>query len=121
MRSRHKPRKSSMTYCCSVLLCCATGVAFAQTSNCKGPAELERAIAAHPSAPGYDALGAYFGQHRQLSCALSAFRSAVRLDGGSWEAHYDLAIALMQHKEVDAAVRELRAASGLKPASEQIE
>jgi len=110
MRCRHKPCKSSMSYCCSVVLCCASGVALAQTPNCKGPAELERVIAAHPSAPAYDALGAYFGQHQQISCALSAFRSAVRLDAGSWEAHYDLAIALLQHKDVEAAVLELRAA-----------
>jgi Flp pilus assembly protein TadD len=97
MHSGHRLSKSLKSYCLSVLLCCAS-VALAQTSTCKGPPELERAIAAHPSAPAYDALGAYFGQHRELSCALSAFRSAVRLDASSWEAHYDLAIALLQRK-----------------------
>jgi anaphase-promoting complex subunit 3 len=82
---------------------------------------LERAIAAHPSAAAYDALGAYFGQQRQLLCAISAFRSALHLAPGSWEAHYDLAIALLGHGDTGQAVRELRAASRLKPGTAQIQ
>ena len=105
----------------AVLCCCDCALAQTQASHCKGPAELERAIAAHPSAAAYDALGAYFGQQNQLSCALSAFRSAVHLAPGSWEAHYDLAIALLQHGDAQQAVRELRTASGLKPGTPQID
>ena len=48
--------------------------------TCKGPAGLEQAIKAHPSAGAYDALGAYFGQRQKISCAISAFESAVHLD-----------------------------------------
>src|SRR5260370_25365324 len=105
----------------AVLCCCDCALAQTQASHCKGPAELERAIAAHPSAAAYDALGAYFGQQNQLSCALSAFRSAVHLAPGSWEAHYDLAIAFLQQGAAQQAVRELRTASGLKPGTPQID
>jgi hypothetical protein len=42
---------------------------------CKGPAELEQTIKAHPSAAAYDALGAYFGQRQKISCAIFAFES----------------------------------------------
>src|SRR5260370_21754793 len=79
----------------AVLCCCDCALAQTQASHCKAPAELERAIAAHPSASAYDALGAYFWQQKQLSCALSAFRCPVHLVPGSSQAPYDLAIALL--------------------------
>ena len=104
-----------------VLCCCSYVFAQPQASRCKGPAALEQAIATHPSAAVYDALGAYFGQQGQLSCAISAFRSALHLAPQSWEAHYDLAIALLQHDDVEQAERELRAASALKPGTPQIQ
>jgi Flp pilus assembly protein TadD len=84
-------------------------------ATCKGPAELEQAIKAHPSAGAYDALGAYFGQRRKISCAISAFESAVHLDPNSWEAHFNLALALLQSNQPTRAVRELRIATHLQP------
>ena len=91
------------------------GAASAQNLQpaCKGPAELEHILTTHPTAAAFDALGAYFGQRHQLSCALNAFHSAVRLEPRSWEAHYDLALAELQHNHVEDALRELRTASSL--------
>ena len=103
------------------LCCCGYVLAQSQDSSCKGPADLERTIATHPSAAVYDELGAYFGQQGQLSCAISAFRSALHLAPQSWEAHYDLAIALLQHDDAEQAQRELRAAAALKPGTPQIQ
>ena len=71
-------------------------LAAQDVATCKGPAELEQTIKAHPSAGAYDALGAYFGQRQKISCAISAFESAVHLDPNSWEAHFNLALALLQ-------------------------
>src|SRR6202171_1662595 len=82
---------------------------------CSGPAELEQAIKVHPSAGAYDALGAYFGQRRKISCAISAFESAVHLDPNSWEAHFNLALALLQSNQPTRAARELRIATHLQP------
>lgn len=91
-----------------------------QQSACNGPADLEHAIAAHPSAPAYDALGAYFAGHHQLSCAIQAFESAIRLAPDSWEGHYDLGIALLSSHDVRRAAHELQSASALKPADPKI-
>ncbi|HMH01852.1 MAG TPA: tetratricopeptide repeat protein, partial [Terriglobales bacterium] len=68
-----------------------------------------------PSASVYDALGAYFGQRNQFTCALSAFESALRLEPNSWEAHYNFGLALLENGKSERAINELRAAVGLKP------
>lgn len=96
-------------------------LAAQDVATCKGPAELEQTIKVHPSAGAYDALGAYFGQREKISCAISAFESAVHLDPNSWEAHFNLALALLQSNQPTRAVRELRIATRLQPGpNEQI-
>src|SRR5258708_6279781 len=82
---------------------------------CSGPAELEQAIKVHPSAGAYDALGAYFGQQPKIACAISAFESAVHLDPNSWEARFNLSLALVQSNQPARAARELRIATRLQP------
>lgn len=104
----------------AVLLAATAASAQSSQTACKGPAELERIIATHPTAAAYDALGAHFGQRQQHSCALNAFHAAVRLEPRSWEAHYNLALALLQNKQADSAIRELRTASTLRPENLQI-
>src|ERR1700757_82038 len=101
---------------CSWLLAVFNTFAFAQVpSDCKGPVELERVLATRPSAGAYDALGAYFGHRQQLACAIAAFEAAVHQDPNSWEARFDLSLALLQKHEPTKAVRELRVAVRLKP------
>ena len=78
---------------------------------CEGPPELEKVIATQPSAGVYDALGAYFGQRQQLSCALAAFETAVQQDPNSWEARFNLSLALLQKHDPARAARELRVAT----------
>jgi tetratricopeptide (TPR) repeat protein len=101
------------------LVCIVCISAVGQTApahpDCQGPAELEKIIRTHPSAGAYDALGAYFGQHQKLSCAISAFESAIRLEPDSWEAHFNLALALLQNHQPEPAARELRIAIRAKP------
>src|SRR6201984_688917 len=82
---------------------------------CKGPAELEQVLATHPSAGAYDALGAYFGQRQQLTCAIAAFEAAVHQDPHSWEARFNLSLALLQRHDPARAARELRVATRIKP------
>ncbi|HYK37819.1 tetratricopeptide repeat protein [Alloacidobacterium sp.] len=108
---------------CSTLAACfllPLYMAAQQPPACKGPADLEQAIAAHPSAAAYDALGAYFAGHHQLSCAVYAFQSAIHLDPKSWEGHYDLGIAYLSNHDSKRAARELQAASALKPNTPKI-
>jgi len=82
---------------------------------CKGPQELERAIQTNPSAAAYDGLGAWFGGRHQLSCAVAAFESAVHLDAHSWEAQYNLALALIEQHNTAAAAQHLSLALRAKP------
>src|SRR5262245_48763828 len=76
--------------------------------KCKGPADLEKAIASAPSADAYNALGAYFAKRGEMPCAMSAFEKALRLDPRSWETRYNRALALMQNGDWKRASRELK-------------
>src|ERR1700736_5827917 len=96
---------------------CVSGSAYASQGRpaCHGPAELEKVIASHPTAASYDALGAYFGERKEFPCAFQAFESALRLEPNSWEAHYNLALALLQSGDRARAVGELRTAARVRP------
>src|SRR5690349_4190101 len=94
---------------------CPRTLAAQKNQNCEAPSELKRVVAKTPSAAAYDALGAYFAQHKQYSCAFSAFQSAIRLEPNSWEAHYNLGLAYLETSDPKRATREFRAAAHLKP------
>src|SRR5712675_975799 len=98
---------------------CSPIIAAQKDPNCKRPAELARALAKQPSAAAYDALGAYFGQRKEFSCAFSAFQSALRLEPNSWEAHYNLGLAYLESGDAQRATREFRSVVRLKPALAQ--
>src|ERR1700681_4667702 len=101
---------------CRLALCVSALIVacFAQNpSTCKGPDSLEEAVRSSPSAAAYDALGAYFGQRGQFPCAFSAFQSAIRLEPNSWEAHFNLGLALLSGANAGRAAMELRTGSHL--------
>jgi len=101
---------------CAWVVQAFSAILFAQMpAACKGPAELEKAMATQPSAGVYDALGAYFGERRQLSCAIAAFEAAVHQDPNSWESRFNLSLALLQKHEPARAARELKVAVRIKP------
>lgn len=68
---------------------------------------LLRSVAAHPTAPGYDALGSLYANAHRSECAISAFQSALKIDPGSREAKYDLALALRLDGKLEQAEAEL--------------
>ncbi|HJY06954.1 MAG TPA: tetratricopeptide repeat protein, partial [Bryobacteraceae bacterium] len=84
-------------------------------AECQGPADIERAVKSHPTADGYNALGAWFGHHHQPACAVSSFAKALTLQPDSWEAHYNLGVAFIQNNQRDRAISELAAAIQRKP------
>jgi len=96
------------------------GLLAQKDSHCEGPPALEKAIAEHPTAAAYDALGAHFAGQSKLSCAIPAFRSAIRLDPNSWQGHYNLGVALLTSGNAKQAAGELNSASKLNPGSAQI-
>src|SRR2546426_1863005 len=110
------PRTLARIALCSWLVHVVTTGLFAQMpAACKGPTELERVLATHPSAGAYDALGAFFGERQQLSCAIAAFEAAVHHDPNFWEARFNLSLALLQRHDAARAARELRVAVRIKP------
>jgi len=111
-----RTRRWARIACGALVLQVFTAILFGQMpAACKGPTELEKVIATQPSAGVYDALGAYFGQRQQLSCAIAAFEAAVHQDPSSWEARFNLSLALLQRHEPAKAARELKVATRIKP------
>ena len=71
----------------------------------------------HPTAGAYNTLGALFAAAGQVNCAIPAFQISLRLDARNWEAHYNLALALLSSGDRARAAAELRAAIREKPDS----
>ena len=95
-------------------------VAALLSSACEGPPALTTAIRTQPTARSHIALGVWFAERKQFSCAIGSFESAVRTEPASWEAHYDLGLALIAAGREQAAERHLRAALPSAPASAQV-
>jgi tetratricopeptide (TPR) repeat protein len=76
--------------------------------NCKRPPELAGVLSRQPSGRAFNALGAYYAQRREFGCAIQAFESALKLEPGSWEARYNLALALLEKGSPRRAADELR-------------
>jgi tetratricopeptide (TPR) repeat protein len=89
------------------------------TSNCHGPTALEKTISEHPSAAAYDALSAHFASQSRFSCAISAFKAAIRLDPDSWQGYYNLGVAMLTSGDAQQAAQQLKTAL-VESGSEQI-
>lgn len=106
---------------CMIFFFSLCSVLVAQSvSACKGSPELEGYLSSHSSAAAYDALGRYFANKGQISCAVSAFKSAVRVQQNAWQGHYNLALALNSIGKPTLAYREMEAAKRLNPADPQV-
>ena len=71
----------------------------------------------HPTAGAYNTLGALFAAAGQVNCAIAAFQISLHLNARNWEAHYNLALALLSSGDPAGAATELRAAIREKPDS----
>lgn len=106
--------------CVIAALCLPITLSAQNTSSCKGPSKLESALSVHTSAAGYDMLGAYFGRRGLFSCAISAFKSSVRLEPDAWQGHYGLAFALLSSGNAARGYHEMYLASTLAPNKPEI-
>jgi tetratricopeptide (TPR) repeat protein len=79
-----------------------------QYGNSGKIAELVHTLQSHPSAEGYNALGALFARGDDLQCAVPAFEEALLLDPKAWEARYNLADALVSTGHPKEAAQQLR-------------
>jgi tetratricopeptide (TPR) repeat protein len=71
----------------------------------------------HPTAGAYNTLGVLYAQQDRVSCGIAAFEAALKLEDQSWEAHYNLALALLRKKDRARATRELQTSIQQKPDS----
>lgn len=71
----------------------------------------------HPTAGAYNTLGVLYAQEDRVPCAIAAFENALHLDNQSWEAHYNLGLALLRKGDRPRATRELQTAIQQKPDS----
>ena len=78
---------------------------------------LLEAIHDHPTAGAYNTLGVLYAQGDRVWCAIKAFKTAIKLEDPNWEAHYNLAIALISKGDQMEATRELQTAIQQKPDS----
>ena len=78
-------------------------------------AALLESVQDHPTAGAYNTLGVLYAQGDKVSCALSAFKNALRLDNGNWEVHYNYGLALLRARQQASAKKELQTAIQKKP------
>ncbi|MGA8438242.1 MAG: tetratricopeptide repeat protein [Candidatus Sulfotelmatobacter sp.] len=69
----------------------------------------------HPTAGAYNTLGVLYAQADRVSCGIAAFEAALKLGDQNWEAHYNLALALLGKGDRARAVAELQTAIQQKP------
>jgi tetratricopeptide (TPR) repeat protein len=71
----------------------------------------------HPTAGAYNTLGVLYAQADRVSCGIAAFEAALKLEDQNWEAHYNLALALLRTGDRARAIHELQTAIQQKPDS----
>ena len=71
----------------------------------------------HPTAGAYNTLGVLYAQADRVSCGIAALEASLKLEDQNWEAHYNLALALLRKGDRARAIRELQTAIQQKPDS----
>src|SRR5438270_5569104 len=97
----------------SVAVClCAT---FCAGTACTGPPALETKLHTRPDSDTYVELGTWFGDHHQYTCAVDAYRAALKLEPGSAKLSYLLGLGLYFASQPEEAITSLRQSIQLMP------
>lgn len=83
--------------------------------RCIAPADLQHTITTRPTADAYSALGFWFAERSQFSCAVDAFKTAVRKNGAPFETCFNLGGAVVESGDYKGASEHLHAATQLRP------
>jgi tetratricopeptide (TPR) repeat protein len=84
--------------------------------TCKPPAGAMHAPSGTSQAKVFDAVGVWFAQKADFSCAVAAFKQALRLEPRSAESHFDLGLVRQSQQQLPAAINEFRLALQYDPA-----
>ncbi len=86
----------------------------AQTPCAASPA-IEASLARDPSAENYNAKGEHLARHDDLDCAVPAFQKAIEFDTSDWRPRFNLALAHLKQRRLDAALPHLKETAALRP------
>ena len=100
----------------ALLLVLGAGAAAQTPPTCTPPPAAAHAPPGTPPARVHDAVGAWFAEKGDLTCAAAEFRQALRLDPRSAEAHFDLGLVRQRQQQPAAAISEFRLALQYDPA-----
>jgi Flp pilus assembly protein TadD len=82
---------------------------------CTGPPKLQAKLGAQPDVDGYIQLGTWFGDHKQYTCAVEAFRAGLKLEPGSAQLYYLVGLSLYSSGHAEEAVSPLQQSIQLIP------
>ena len=99
----------------AVLILAALLAATPCLHACTGPAALEAKLRAHRDADTYTELGDWYGDHKQFSCALQAFQSALKLEPGSAKIYYLIGLTTYASGDPQGAIKPLGQSIYLMP------
>ena len=91
------------------------GLAAQAHAECNGPASLVAGFRAHPTTDSAVELGSWYAGHKQFECAVTIFRTALKIDPKSAQLHYLTGLALLGGKHIPEAVREIEESARLDP------
>ncbi|MFZ0746160.1 MAG: tetratricopeptide repeat protein [Terracidiphilus sp.] len=89
-------------------MACLVATLTMRAEACSGPPPLEARLRAHPSADVYAALGNWFSENHQPTCAAQDFQAALKIDPASKKALDGLAKTLIAAGDYGTVIRRLR-------------
>lgn len=99
--------RSLYIYCLvAIMASCVAGAA--SSSICNLPAALQDKLQKQPGADTYAEAGAWYGDHGKYTCAISAYRSALKRKPKSAELLYSLGLSLLRNGDFGNAVEPLQ-------------
>lgn len=84
-------------------------------AKCLPPQSLQTALQARPSPEVYEQLGNWYGNHKEYSCAVEAFRSGLKGAPQSATLYYLVGLTLIRKGDFEAALEPLQKSIELKP------
>jgi len=102
-----RARNGLISVTCLVMACLGAAPTT-RADTCTGPPSLEARLHAYATADTYAALGNWFSENHQSSCAVEAFQAALKIDPASKKALDGLAKGLIAAGDYGTVIRRLR-------------
>jgi Flp pilus assembly protein TadD len=97
------------------LVMAISGLCAASSSPCVPSHELQAKLQTQPKADTYAEVGMWYGDHGQYSCAVGAYRAAIKQKPGSAQFLYLLGLNLLRNGDFSDAVEPLQQSIEIRP------